>query len=70
MIEKRSKLRLKKEIFIIVKILYWLKIGLLLVISENFLRTIRKNNVLSSAFPTKNSLLSGELFSYRILKTS
>ena len=29
------------------KILYWLKIGLLLVISENFLRTNRKNNVLA-----------------------
>ena len=27
---------------------YWLKIGLLLVISENFLSTIRRNNVLAT----------------------
>ena len=46
MIKKRSKRRLKKEIFIIVKNIARTKIGLLLVISENFLSTIRKNNVL------------------------
>ena len=45
-IEKRSKRRLKKELFKIV-ILYRLKICLLLVISENFLSTIRKNKVLA-----------------------
>ena len=38
--EKRSTHNCKK-------VLYWLKIGLFLVISENFLKTIRKNNVLT-----------------------
>ena len=46
--------------------LYWLKIGLLLVISENFLSTIRKNNVLTvciSYEKPKLSLLLSEHFS-------
>ena len=70
--EKRSKRRLKKEIFILAKFifaiftLYWLKIGLLLVISENFLSTFRKNN---NSTKKLKSLLS-ELFSYKILKNS
>ena len=36
----------KRSIYNCKKILYWLKIGVLLVISENFLSTIRRNNVL------------------------
>ena len=45
MIEKSSKHKLKKEIFIFVKILYELKIVFLLVIFESFLSIIGKNNV-------------------------
>ena len=63
----------KKKKIIIVKILHWLKIGLLLVISENFLRTLQKNNVLdfcvSCKKPKSNSLFR-KLFSQRILKVS
>ena len=47
MIEKRSKRGLKKEIFIIVKNTVLTKNWFVLVISENFLRTIRKNDVLA-----------------------
>ena len=47
MIEKISKRRLKKEIFIIEKNID-LKIGLLLVISENLLSTTRKHNILTT----------------------
>ena len=42
MIEKKIKTQIKKYIFIFVK-----NIGLLLVISEHFLSTIQKNNVLA-----------------------
>ena len=45
MIEKSSKHKLKKEIFIFVKILYELKIVFLLVIFESFLSIIGKNDV-------------------------
>ena len=68
MIEKRSKRKLEKEIFIIVKNIVLIKIGLLLVISDNFLSTIRENNVLAICIsylkPRLNSLLS-ELFIYK-----
>ena len=47
MIEKISKRRLKKEIFIIVKNIVLIKIGLLLLISDNFLSTMQENNVLA-----------------------
>ena len=47
MIEKISKRRLKKEIFIIVKNIVLIQIGLLLVISDNFLSTMQENNVLA-----------------------
>ena len=47
MIEKISKRRLKKEIFIIVKNIVLIQIGLLLVISDNFLSTMQENNVLT-----------------------
>ena len=73
MIERRSKPRFKKEIFIIVKYIVLIKVGLLLVISDNFLSTIRKYNAISHLHfllkPKLNSLLS-ELFSYNVLKTS
>ena len=46
MIEKRSKRRLEKEIFIFVKNIVLTK-NWLLVISENFLSTIRNNNVMA-----------------------
>ena len=54
MIERRPKNRLKKEICIFVKILYWLKIGLFLVISDNFMLS---------------SLLS-KLFTYKVFKSN
>ena len=43
---KEIKTQTEKEIFAIAKNIV-LKIGLLLVISENFLRTIRENNILA-----------------------
>ena len=47
MIEKRSEHRLNKNYSYLQNILYWLKIGLLLVFSMNFLSTKKKNNVLA-----------------------
>ena len=72
--ETRSQHRLKKEIFIFVKNIDWLKIGLLLVFSMNFLSTIWKNDVLAICIHVfiinnSNSLLS-DLFSHKILKNS
>ena len=34
--------------------MYWLKIGLFLVISENFLKIMRENNVLAICISYKN----------------
>ena len=44
---KEIKTQIEKEIFIVAKNIVLIKIGLLLVISDNFLSTIRKNNVLA-----------------------
>ena len=66
---KEIKTQIEKNIYLQEKIV--LKIGLLLVISKNFLGTIRKNNVLAICISYQklklNSLLS-ELFSYKVLK--
>ena len=73
MIERRSKRRFEKEIFIIVKYIVLVKVGLLLAISDDFLSTIRKYNAIGHLHflpkPKLNSLLS-KLFSYNVLKTS
>ena len=50
-----------------------LKIGLLLVIYENFLSNIQKNNVLAiciSYYKLKLNSLFSELFSYKVLRNS
>ena len=44
---REIKTQIEKEIFIIVKNIVLIRIGLLLVISDNFLSPIRKNNVLA-----------------------
>ena len=44
---KEIRTQIENEIFIFVKKIYWLKIGLLLVFSINFLSIIWKNNVLA-----------------------